>query len=126
VLTRGPFAEPVQANLVIARDTMQVAWLVSCYVARIADFTIVIAASGDDPATVLYCAAEAASAVCSAHVYLFNPGEGPLISMVFPRPVADYPAGIRPASAFHDRVDAAGGPVGNQFVTAVGSDDEQV
>lgn len=147
VLSRGPFGEPVQANLVIHRDTRRLAWLVWMYVEHIADYTTVIAANGEHAGEVLYCAVEAASAICSAHVYLFNPDEGQPVEILFPRPIADYPAGIRPGTNFREWVESdralgnnvktlfgnqnpkarltAGGPAGKRFVTAVGSDDEK-
>ena len=148
VLSPGPFDEPVQANLVLHRDTVRLAWLVCLYLEGVADYTIVVAASGDDAGAVLSCAVEAASAVCSADVYLFNPDEAPRVQTTFPRPPADYPLGIRPASAFRDWVESnrafgnnvetlfknqnpkirltSGGPAGKQFVTSVNSADEQV
>ncbi|HVR37914.1 MAG TPA: M36 family metallopeptidase [Thermoanaerobaculia bacterium] len=146
VIAAGPFAEPVQANLVIFRDTRTLAWLVWMYVDRVADFTIVVGASGDDAHAILYCAAESASAICSGKVYLFNPGEGQPVPMTFPRPLADYP--FAPTTAFRDWVDTnqllgnnvetllanktpklraiasqAGPP---QFIAAVNSEDEQI
>jgi extracellular elastinolytic metalloproteinase len=148
VLTPGPFGEPVQANLVIARESVRLAWVVSLYVRRVADFTIVVAASGEDAGRVLYCAVEAASVVCTGNVYRFNPDEEPSVEMRFPRPFGDYPAGIRPTADFPDWVESnraignnvetlfenqspkirltPGGPEGRRFVTATGSDDEQV
>jgi len=149
VLTAGPFGEPVQTNLVIFRDSVRLAWLVWMYIKSVADFTLVIAASGHDAGKVLYCAVEAASAACTADVYLFNPDEAARVSMTFPRAVGDYPPGLVPAGLnFHDWVEkdrtignnvetlfgnkdpkirlTAGGPLGKQFVTTPGSDDEQV
>ncbi len=148
VLSAGPFDAPVQANLVVCRGTAQpaLAWLVSLVVKQVADFTLAIRASGARAGEVLYCAAEAASA-CSANVYLFSPDEPPAVRIDFPRPVTDYPPGIRPATPFRDWLDsdqtagnnvrmkfgnkdrfvrAVPGPTGLHFATPPKSDDEKV
>lgn len=105
VLSAGPFDDPVQANLVIFRedDRVDLGWLVSLVVKQVADFTMVVSASGKRP-RVLYCAAEAASA-CLGSVFLFSAGEPPAMDVMFPRPVSDYPPGLRAASGFRDWVD---------------------
>jgi extracellular elastinolytic metalloproteinase len=149
VLSAGPFDALVQANLVVFRGEAQaeLAWLVSLVVKPVADFTLAIAASGGRAGEVLYCAAEAASASSSANVYLFSPDEPPAVSINFPRPVADYPPGIRPTASFRDWLDAdktvgnnvtmklgnsdhfvraVPGPNGLNFATAQGSDDEKI
>lgn len=121
LLAPGPFDEPVQANLVIFRDTKELAWLVSSHVKGVADFTLVIRASGESD--VLYCAAEAASA-CRANVYLFNAGEG-ASEVEFPRPLTDYPPGIRPANPFRAWL-AAEQTIGNNVTMKLGNKDRFV
>jgi extracellular elastinolytic metalloproteinase len=118
VLAKGSFAAPVQANLVIFRDgdRPRLAWLVSLVVKQVADFTVIVSAKGKR-LRVLDCAAEAASA-CIARVFPFSAGE-PAIDSVFPRPAADYPAGIRPAQPFRDWV-AKNQPLGNNVETRIG------
>jgi extracellular elastinolytic metalloproteinase len=98
VVTQGPFAEPVQLNLVLlSGERLALAWLITLVIDRVGDFTIAVSAAGRNAGKVLYCALEAASA-CRGTVYLFNPDEAGPVVIDFPRPVADYPAGIRPAS----------------------------
>lgn len=149
VLSRGPFSKPPQAKLVIARETRRLGWLISMFVRGKATFNIVVAATGRDAGAILYCAAEAASAVCTASVYRFNPAFEARVEMTFPRPLTDYPASLQTAAfkvgdwVAADRTAGnnvetlfgnqspklrltAGGPAGKQFVSAVGSSDEQV
>lgn len=118
VLAKGAFDAPVQANLAIFRDgdQPQLAWLVSLVVKHVADFTIVVSATGKQP-RVLDCAAEAASA-CIARVFPFSAGE-PAVDSLFPRPLADYPAGIRPLQPFRDWVEKDQ-PLGNNIEMRVG------
>jgi extracellular elastinolytic metalloproteinase len=145
VLAAGPFDAPVQANLVLFRDgdQPQLAWLVSLVIKRIADFTLVVSATGKKP-RVLDCAAEAASA-CIARVFPFHAGE-PAIDSMFPRPATDYPPGIRPLEPFRDWVEkdqpfgnnvemrigvkkcvvpSTPGPIARRFLPAAGSVEEQ-
>lgn len=107
VLTRGPFHEPVQANLVLFSGEAPpvLAWLVVAAAKNVADFTILVAASGNRAGEVLYCTAEAASATCIASVFPFSAGEQAR-DIPFPRPIADYPPGIRPSTPFRDWVTA--------------------
>lgn len=139
VLSAGPFDAPVQANLVVFRGEA-LAWLVTLVVKQVADFTIAVDATSGE---VLYCAAEAASALCTATVFLFNPDEPPPVQVALPRPPDDYPPGLRPSQPFSDWCDgdeAAGNNVrmklGNRkpslrattgrFVTAPNSPEERV
>jgi extracellular elastinolytic metalloproteinase len=119
VLSPGPFDAPPQANLVIfrGRRKLVLAWLVSLFIKQIADFTIVISAKGKRP-KVLDCAAEAASA-CVASVFPFSAGEPPPQDVMFPRPPADYPPGIRPANNFSDWVEKDQ-PFGNNVEMRIG------
>jgi extracellular elastinolytic metalloproteinase len=149
VLTRGPFAKAPQAKLVITRDSGRLGWLVSMYVRGKVNFNIVIAATGRDAGALLYCGAEAASVVCTANVYRFNPAFEPAVEVTFPRPLSDYPANLQNgAFTIRDWVDqdrtlgnnvetlfgnqtpklrlTLGGSKDKQFVSAVGSADEQV
>jgi len=127
VLSEGPFDEPVQANLVVFVESDRqssdpnpvLAWLVSLHVKHVTDFTIAVAASGDDAGAILYCAAVAATA-CIASVFLFSKGEPPAKDIVFPRPGADYPPGIRPANVFGDWV-TFDQPVGNNVLMRIGT-----
>ena len=121
VLSAGPFDGPVQVHLVVFRRDRQpavLAWLVSLVVKQVADFTLVVSATGKKP-RILDCAAEAASAL--AGVFLFNAGEPPPVDVMFPRPVADYPPGIRPAGVFPDWVEKDQ-PVGNNVLMRIGVD----
>jgi extracellular elastinolytic metalloproteinase len=108
VFTKGPFHEPVQSNLVLHRagETLTLAWLVMMALDGVADFAVVIGAAGERSRELLACAAESASAVCRAAVYLFSPADGPPVTIDFPRPPGDYPPSIRPGNPFRDWIDA--------------------
>ncbi|HYI12916.1 MAG TPA: M36 family metallopeptidase [Thermoanaerobaculia bacterium] len=107
VFSKGPFDELPAANLVLySRLTPpRVAWAVTLTIEGVDEFTVVVDATEKRAGTILSCAPEAASATCSASVYLFNPAEAAATAMTFPRAPADYPASIRPANAFSDWVE---------------------
>jgi len=124
VVSAGPFDEPVQTNLVIftsGSDAPRLGWLVSLHVDTVASFTVVVSAEEKRP-RVLYCAAEAASV--SASVFPFSAGE-PAVVMPFPRPVTDYPVGVRPADPFRDWVES-NQLLGNNVETRIGMNSANV
>ncbi|HJQ36799.1 MAG TPA: M36 family metallopeptidase [Thermoanaerobaculia bacterium] len=119
VLTPGPFDEPVMAHLVVLCEPRPVlAWLVSMHVKDVVDFTIAVAAHGKT-AAILDCAAVSASA-CIASVFAFGKGEPPARDFVFPRPLAHYPPGLRPAADFRDWV-TKDQPDGNNVLMKLGT-----
>lgn len=104
VFSRGPFSDAVTANLILfsRRNPPVLAWLVTLSVERVVEFTIIVAATEGEEEPILYCVAEAASV--AADVYLLNPAEGGPSRVNFPRNLQDYPASIRPATAFSNWV----------------------
>ena len=123
LVSAGPFAGPVQAELVVfTSEEPALGWLVSAAVAGVARFWLIVRANGDDAGELLYCAAAAASA-CRAEVYLFSPDE-PRVVVEIPRPLGDYPPGFAPAP-FRNWLDKDQ-TVGNNVTTKLGNKDRFV
>lgn len=128
VLSKGPFDDLVQASLVVFADPAArgLAWLVRLHVKSVSDFTIVVAANGKKAGEILECTAVSTDAWV-ASIYPFSKGEPPRSDVTFPRPVADYPPGIRPDPSFPFRDWVADKqPQGNNVLTRIGTKNAKV
>ncbi|HEX9990710.1 MAG TPA: M36 family metallopeptidase [Chloroflexia bacterium] len=98
VLSRGPFADPVTAHLVIfpVDGTAHLAWWLTVKLRQqIGEYDLLVAADGVEP-EVLYCKSLLCSVRAVGNVFVPFPPPGGFRIENFPRPLAGLPRFIRP------------------------------